>query len=210
MRKRISIFLSTCILFVLCACGQQTSSAALYVEPTQLTEGEKRIVSLLSNEDGSKIFDFHLDETVQSAQITTYELINGTWEKQQSAVGDVDGDAVGRIALTFDNIGLGLRVAVQGDGGSNAITTVPASHSAKKDAGEMGYTTTFLEEKTEAIYDQEIPLVMQAVNKGSVSSCALEDFDHPEELAEKNYAHVYAITVRFNQKSAPESADASQ
>lgn len=211
MRKITSFILAILSVMALSACGSGQSGAAMYVEPAQLTEQEKNITKLLSNDDGSKIFDFCLDENAQSIHVTTYELIDGKWKAGQSASDYVAADAKGRIALTFDRIGQGLRVAIQNEtGNSSAISGVPSNPPAEEKE-DTGCATSFLSERTEATYDKEIPLVVQIeTSKGEISSYAVDYFYTPEEYAKHDYDHIYAITVQFSQEPAPQSADASE
>ena len=52
----------------------------MYIEPAQLTEEEERLAALLGLNTKQRIFDFVLDETVQSIQVNTYRLIDGEWK----------------------------------------------------------------------------------------------------------------------------------
>ena len=57
-----------------------------------------------------------------------------------------------------------------------------------------------LEEKTEIVYEKEIPLVLQIVSSGGISAAPVDSFYNPEELISHGYDKVMAITILFSQK----------
>ena len=69
-------------------------------------------------------------------------------------------------------------------------------------AGEgLGRTTAFLSERTEIVYEREIPLAIQiSTAKNDVLSYNPSYFFQPEEYEKLDYEHVYALTVTFSQE----------
>ena len=65
------------IISMIACLGAQKNEENMYIEPAQLTEEEKEIVSLLGLNTEHRIFDFSLDESVQSIQVNTYRLVDG-------------------------------------------------------------------------------------------------------------------------------------
>ncbi|MCM1119171.1 MAG: hypothetical protein NC543_07395 [bacterium] len=204
--RKILYALSVLLLFMgLCACSGESGAggAKLYIEPAQLTEEEQQLAELLGANTGQRIFDFALDDTVQSIQINSYRLIDGNWELEMGGGGQIFSDKHGRIALDFDRLSEGLRVALQSErhGGST-------SYEREVDDAftDMGYATSVLSARTEITYEKEIPLVLQIVTaKDRVISYSADYFDHPEELEKLDYEGVYALTVRFSQSSVSNS-----
>lgn len=112
-------------------------------------------------------------------------------------------DPKSRIALTFDNIGLGLRTALEHKGSSS----YKAENDFKFDG--LGTMTSYLTNKTTVEYEKEIPLVIQIhTTKNTVSSLIPEyGFYEPESYANSGYEKVYAITCLFSQKTVKELSE---
>lgn len=208
MKKRAVVLLLIGLVVFFVSCSSAENSPAMYIEAAQLTEEEKQIASLLGLNTEHRIFDFVLDDRVQSMQVNTYELLDGEWRMISGGGGQAFSDAEGRIALGFDNIAEGLRIAVQSEhtGGSTTYTPDPAD-----DFAGMGYATSTLNDPTEIVYEQEIPLVVQIVTaKDEIHSYMVEYFHTPEEYAKHGYEYVYAITVCFSQKTVAELSSAQE
>ena len=70
----------------------------------------------------------------------------------------------------------------------------------------MGSATSTLADRSDIAYEQEIPLVIQIItSKNEIHSYDVSYFEHPEEYTE--YEHVYAVTVRFSQKTVSELSE---
>ena len=188
------------LLASLFGCGGEMDGPSMYVEPARLTEEEERVAALLGLNTEHHIFDFVLDDRVRSLQIYTYELLDGEWEQVLGGGGQAFCDTEGRLALGFGRIADGVRVAVQGETTGGAVSYTP---EAKADLDGIGCATSCLKGRTEMIYEQEIPLVVQIITAdGQVRSGLLEAFESPGEYAE--YEAAYAITVRFSTQTVPE------
>ena len=204
MKKLIVIVLAIVGMISMVGCSDTEKTAdKMYIEPAQLTEEEEKIATLLGLNTQQKIYDFVLDETVQSIQVNTYRLIDGEWKLETGGGGQAFSDATGRIALSFERLDEGIRIAIQSEhsGGSTEYDS-----ERNEDLNEIGgYATSILSEKTEFAYEEEIPLAVQIItSKHEVVSYQVDYFNSPEEYEKFEYEGVFAITVRFSQKTVGE------
>lgn len=178
----------------------------MYIEPAQLTEEEEKIAALLGLNTEQRIFDFELDETVQSIQVNTYRLIDGEWKLETGGGGQAFSDPDGRIALAFERLDESIRIAVQSDhtGGSTEYKS-----ERNEDLDEIGsFATSVLSEKTEFEYEEEIPLAVQVITSNNqIMSYQVDYFHSPEEYEKLGYEGVFAVTIRFSQKTVAELDD---
>ena len=71
-----------------------------------------------------------------------------------------------------------------------------------------GFATVVLSEKEEFSYEEEIPLVIQVFTlKNEVRSYGVDYFYYPEEYEKLGYEGVFAITIRFSQKTVAELSE---
>ena len=204
MKKLIIIVLAIVGMISMVGCSDTEKTVdKMYIEPAQLTEEEEKIAALLGLNKQQQIYDFVLDETVQSIQVNTYRLIDGEWKLETGGGGQAFSDATGRIALSFERLDEGIRIAIQSEhsGGSTEYDS-----ERNEDLNEIGcYATSILSEKTEFAYEEEIPLVVQIItSKNEVVSYQVDYFNSPEEYEKFEYEGVFAITVRFSQKTVGE------
>ena len=204
MKKLIVLVLAMVGLLSMIGCSDiEKNAEKMYIEPAQLTEEEEKIAALLGLDTQQKIYDFVLDETVQSIQVNTYRLMDGEWKLETGGGGQAFSDAKGRIALSFERLDEGIRIAIQSEhtGGSTKYNS-----ERNEDLNEIGsYTTSILSEKTEFAYEEEIPLAVQIItSKNEVVSYQVDYFNSPEEYEKFGYEGVFAITVRFSQKTVGE------
>ena len=191
MVKRIWALLLCVVMSISLSACAENNLDRMYIEEAQLTEEEKNIAELLGLNQEYRLYDFSIDDTVKSMQINIYELIDGEWHIIAGGGGQAFEDSEGRIALGFDNVADGLRIAVQSEHNSG-----------------MGYATSTLSDKQKIVYDQEIPLVIQIItSKNEVHSYVVDYFFQPEEYEKYDYEYVYAITVLFSQKPVSELAN---
>ena len=204
MKKLIVALLVTIGIISMIGCSATSKTAdKMYIEPAQLTEEEEKIAALLGLDTQQKIYDFVLDETVQSIQVNTYRLMDGEWKLEAGGGGQVFSDVEGRVALSFERLDEGLRIAVQSEhtGGS---TEYKSEHNEDLDK-LCSYATSVLSEKTEFVYEEEIPLAVQIItSKNEVVSYQVDYFNSPEEYEKFGYEGVFAITIRFSQKTVAE------
>ena len=173
----------------------------MYIEVAQLTEKEQQIASLLGAGSDHLLFDFKVDDQVQSMSVNTYQLIDGKWEMVSGGARVFD-ENMGMLALGFDNLAEGLRVALQSEkhNGADKYET-----ELQEKEGSISRATISLRDKTFIEYEKEIPLVVQvSTSKNEVRTLTLNDFYTPERYVEEDYDYVYAIAVTFSQKTVNE------
>lgn len=205
MVKRVCALLLCVLLSASLSACTDNDLDQMYIEKAELTEEEKNIADLLGLNQEYRLYDFYLDDTVKSMRINTYELIDGEWHIVAGGGGEAFEDSDGRLALGFDNLADGLRIAVQSEHNNGSTSYFKES---KTDMAGMSYTTSTLSDKKEILYDQEIPLVIQIItSKNEVHSYVVDYFFQPEEYEKYDYEYVYAVTVLFSQKSVSELAN---
>ena len=204
MKKLMTAVLVTIGMISMVGCSDTPKTAEeMYIEPAQLTEEEEKIAALLGLNTEQRIFDFELDESVQSIQVNTYRLIDGEWKLETGGGGQAFSDTEGRIALAFERLDEGIRIAIQSEhtGGSTEYKS-----ERNEDLNEIGsFATSVLSEKKEFEYEEEIPLAVQVITSNNqVVSYQVDYFNNPEEYEKLGYEGVFAITIRFSQKTVAE------
>ena len=140
MKKLIVIVLAIVGMLSMVGCSNiEKTVEKMYIEPAQLTEEEEKIAALLGLNTQQQIYDFVLDETVQSIQVNTYRLIDGEWKLETGGGGQAFSDATGRIALSFERLDEGIRIAIQSEhsGGSTEYDS-----ERNEDLNEIGSYAT--------------------------------------------------------------------
>ena len=204
MKKLMVIVLAIVGMLSMAGCADtEKNEGKMYIEPAQLTEEEEKIASLLGLNTEQRIYDFTLEESVQSIQVNTYRLMDGEWKLEAGGGGQAFLDVEGRIALAFERLDEGLRIAIQSEhtGGATEYNS-----ERNEDLNEIGsFVTSVLSEKTEFEYEEEIPLAVQIItSKNEVVSYQVDYFYSPEEYEKLGYEGVFAITIRFSQKTVAE------
>lgn len=194
------IFMLLVSLALLAGCSAE-AAPAMYIEPAQLDEKEEAVAKLLGADTDQHLFDVALDGTAKTVSVNTYVLEDGEWELVTGGGGMAlkEGEKKGRMAFGFEDLRGEYREAVQF---GKDFTAVKYGSSEEIDAPEgMGRTTSFLSNRTEIVYGQEIPLAIQInMTKNQVLSYNPEYFFQPEEYEKLGYEHVYALTVMFSQE----------
>lgn len=204
MKRGIVLLMAALMLLVLSGCGQggeQDGKTAewneMYIEPAKLNEDEKKMAQLLGGMEGQTIFDFSADDTVRSLIITTWKLEDGQWVEYMLDSQRLD-ESSGRIALSFENLTVGCRIAVQTGSGFSASTR---HGEADEELEGMGCTTAYLPQRKEIEYGEDIALVIQTfTDKNEVISYDPDYFAHPEEYEKLGYEGVFAVTACFSQE----------
>lgn len=202
MRKLIFVLSICFILGISTGCTAQKDGFKMHIQKAELTKEEKNIADLIDADISNAIFDFTVDETINAIQINTYKLKEDEWEMMSGGGGHVFNNSTGRLALGFENLAKGMRVALQGEDTNGSVThTIPSTSKLEN----MGRATAYLSRDTEIIYEKEIPLVVQIfTTKNEISSYDVKYFNQPEEYQKLGYEHVYAVTVMFSQKTLSE------
>ena len=200
MKKLTALLLVIILALGISACAgdvPQARETEMYIEPALLNEDEKKMAQLLGGMDGQHIFDFSVDDSVQSLRIKLWKLEDGEWTDWQ-ADRQMLIEGSGRIALGFEDITEGCRIAVQTGSDFSASS---GSREADEALEGMGRTTAYLSQRREIEYDKEIALAIQTfTDKNEVISYDPEYFEHPEEYEKLGYEGVFAITACFSQE----------
>lgn len=206
IKKALCILLLCSMIFSLSACNSDDET--MYIEPAQLSTEEENMGRLLGLDTDYVIYDFALEDGVQTMEVNIYVLVDGKWDIIYGG-GQKFEDVTGRLALGCDKIAEGVRIAVQSDheGGAASYTPAPATD---EDFSQLAVATSKLDNRTKIVFDKEIPLVLQIMtSKNEIRSHSTEQFFEPNSLEEQGHEYVYAITVRFSQKTVSE-LDAEQ
>lgn len=204
MKRGIVLLMAALMLLALSGCGQggeqegkTVEGNEMYIEPAKLNEDEKKMVQLLGGMEGQTIFDFSADDTVRSLIITTWKLEDGQWVEYMLDSQRLD-ESSGRIALSFEDLTAGCRIAVQTQSGFSASTR---HGEADEELEGMGCTTAYLPQRKEIEYGEDIALVIQTfTDKNEVISYDPDYFAHPEEYEKLGYEGVFAVTACFSQE----------
>lgn len=201
MKIKMKAALPALLALLALALGGCTAEAApeMYIEPAQLSEEEEAVAKLLGADTDQHLFDVALDGTAKKVSVSTYELVDGAWEPLSGGGGMAlkEGVAEGRMAFGFQDLRGERREALQFGTDFTAVTTTPAEEYDDT----LGRTTAFLSNRTEVVYDREIPLAVQiSTAKNEVLSYDPEYFFRPEEYEKLGYEHVYALTVTFSRE----------
>ena len=195
MKKVFALF--ALLALVLCGCTAE-AAPEMYIEPAQLSEEEEAVAKLLGADTDQHLFDVVLDGTAKKMRTAIYELVNGEWEVRSGGSMALDEDtAKGRMAFGFDDLRGEYREALQFGKDFTAI-----KHGRAEEYDDtLGRGISFLSDRTEIVYGQEIPLAIQ-INTGlnKIVSYDPEYFFQPEAYEELGYEYVYALTVTFSQE----------
>lgn len=203
MRKTVAVILAAVMALALGACGDVTAKKPdMYLEKANLTKQEQDLARLLGADNGQLIFDFVVDKNIKSVQVNTYRLADGDWIQDSGGGGQELTDQKGRLALEFDDLANGQRIALQSEHNSSATSF----HTEPEESGKnMTRSTSVLDTTAEIVYEQEIPLAIQiSTTKNEIRSFDVEYFFTPEEYAKQGYDQVFAVTILFSQKTVAE------
>ena len=197
MKKVIALF---ALLALLAGCSAE-AAPSMYIEPAELDEKEEAVAKLLGADTDQHLFDVVLDGTAKKVSVNTYELEDGEWKLVTGGGGMAlkEGVKEGRMAFGFEDLRGEYREAVQF--GKDFTAVKYGSPDALDDPEGMGRATSLLSDRTEIVYEKEIPLAIQInTTKNEVRSYDPEYFFQPEEYEKFGYEHVYALTVTFSQE----------
>lgn len=203
MKIKMKAALPALLALLALALGGCTAEAApeMYIEPAQLSEEEEAVAKLLGADTDQHLFDVALDGTAKKVSVSTYELADGAWEPLSGGGGMAlkEGVTEGRMAFGFQDLRGEYREALQF--GTDFTAVKYGSSEDLDDPEGLGRTTAFLSNRTEVVYDREIPLAVQiSTAKNEVLSYDPEHFFRPEEYEKLGYEHVYALTVTFSRE----------
>lgn len=196
-----SVALFTLVMLCLSACSAQ-AAPAMYIQPAELNEEEEAIAKLLGADTSQHLYDIVLDGTAKKMSVRSYELIDGKWEIFSGGGGmALKEDAKkGRVAFGFEELRKDFRQAIQFGKDCSAVGLHRPEEETEEPDG-MSTTTSYLSNRTEIVYGEEIPIAVQIItSKNEVSSYDPEYYFQPEEYEKHGYEHVYALTVLFSQE----------
>lgn len=188
------------LTLVLCSCTAE-AAPEMYIQPAELNEEEEAVARLLGADTDQHLFDVVLDGTAKKVSVNTYVLEGGEWKLVTGGGGMAlkEGVKQGRMAFGFEDLRGECREALQF--GKDFTAVKYGSPEEADDPEGMGRTTSFLSNRTEIVYEQEIPLAIQInTTKNEVLSYDPEYFFQPEEYEKLGYEHVYALTVTFSRE----------
>lgn len=194
------VFALLVLLALLAGCSAE-AAPAMYIQPAELNEEEEAVARLLGADTDQHLFDVVLDGTAKRVSVNTYVLENGEWKLLTGGGGMAlkEGEKNGRMAFGFEDLRGEYREALQF--GKDFTAVKYGSPEEIDDPEGMGRTTSFLSNRTEIVYGEEIPLAIQIhTTKNEVISYFTEYFFQPEEYEKLGYEHVYALTVTFSQE----------
>lgn len=199
MTKRTFIIIAILTLgLTMIGCNTQLLKDSMKISQAQLTKQESQILSLIKGSIGSAIFDYTADPDAKSVSVACYKLDqNGKWEIHSGWDSYPIEDVAGRIAVSFNNLDDGMRVAVQT--GDNMYASENNS-DIKSNTVDMGSATTCA--TTESIvYEEEIPLVIQVfTTKDAINTYDITFFNEPKEFINRGYSDVYVVVAKFSEQ----------
>lgn len=194
MKKLCCALFGLMLIFSLASCSEE-NSAKMYINAARLDQQEQDMAELLKSTSETQIYDFSLDDKINSIKIKTYQLTDGRWEIMSENESLEFTDSKGRIALQFEDISNELKVSVQGEHSNSAFSYFG---EIKNDNDNMSISTSALTDTEKISYEKEIPLAVQIItSKDEVNSYDPSYFFKPDEYEKYGYEHVYAVTVTF-------------
>lgn len=94
IKKALCILLSGIIIFSFSAC--KGDDKTMYIEPAQLSAEEENIGKLLGLDKDQVLYDFALEDGVQTMEVNVYVLNEGKWDMVVGG-GEQLWDTTGRI-----------------------------------------------------------------------------------------------------------------
>lgn len=194
MKKLCCALFGLMLIFSLASCSEE-NSAKMYINAAKLDQQEQDMAELLKSTSETQIYDFSLDDKINSIKIKTYQLTDRRWEIMSENESLEFTDSKGRIALQFEDISNELKVSVQGEHSNSAFSHLG---EIKNDNDNMSISTSALTDTEKISYEKEIPLAVQIItSKDEVNSYDPSYFFKPDEYKKYGYEHVYAVTVTF-------------
>ncbi len=178
------------ILFVGCSSSRLDDN--MFVSKGKLSNDELSTAEFLGVEE-PYVIEYNVNDTIKSLTVNLYELIDKQWETMSISTQELISNS-GRIAFSFDNLGLEYKYMVEEDGTIHYKNNEPINFES------TAIATSYLTEKTAVEIGKEIPLIIQIHSlEDNVSSYipALGFFE-THKYAIQDDERVYAITIVFN------------
>lgn len=193
--KRFILALFTIMLsFSLAACTKNES--VMTIKTAELTEEESDLLELVKGNTQVNIYDFEVNDTIKSIEISIHKLKQGKWENLSKTCNDVSSAGKGKLVVSYQDIKDNVEVAIQTK--EKTVSTTYFEGLEDVDYGDMLGVTTTLAQSEEIIPGKEIPLVIQVyTSKSEVTGLNPDSYYESEKLMEHD--NVYAITVLFSE-----------
>lgn len=157
-----------------------------------LSEDENRLLSLVGA--NALLYDYEAADEAVTVAVTSYQLQDGRLQELNTLTLPTSSGTTSRIAVSFNKMVEGFRVAVENNGGVNNLEintdeTFPEGTACVSwMAGKNGEAYA---------YGEEVPLVSQvASTKDVTEGIAAEDLlHHPEQFADRDYEGIYLMTL---------------
>lgn len=189
MIKRILSLLAALLLTCSFACAEG------FVAPAELSEDESNLLSLVGLDFGVNIYDFEAPEGTKAVLLTLWELQNGGWEVMNEFSIALEEDCTaGRFALISEEcLGADLFASIWTEISAGSGT---AGDASSLDLWSMSISTDSLYEKTSAVLDTKVPLMIQFLCEHEEMTYAELPLYHTPEAIEHT-DHAYAVTAAF-------------
>ena len=198
MKKFAMVVLLAVLLCTLGGCKKEAESpivsAKMIFRPAELSQKETKIMRLLEDNNDAAIFDFVLNEQVQSVEITHHVREDGEWMEITDAVAlDLPK---GRIAFVGNPENQQFMTSVQTESGQTSVTTTRKQDERFK---EMGHGRTSLNHEVKVEYGKEIPVMFDLrTSKDEISFVFSEDLEELKALyQDADYEQLNIVTVKF-------------
>ena len=171
-------------------------TADVHIKTAELTEDELQFLSLV--DDGyTLLYDYTANDEAVSVELTCYELVGDTLEVVNRL--NVPAGQTGRIAVTYDRMVEGFRLAVQTDEDIHNLKLENPDRSFPKDCACRGVTSSVDED---CAYGMEVPLATQfAAWDDSMQDIEPNElWQHPEAYTVAKYQDVYLLALNITPK----------
>lgn len=199
MKKRLIAAAILIFALALTGCNAQLLKGSMTISQAKLTKQESLLKSLIQESSGGLVFDYTVGSEAKTVSIACFKLDeNGKWVTYSDWSNYPVEQTTGRIAVTFDNLGNGMRSASQtGDSiyasENSTVTNTPVNSDEGMGSG-LSYAST---EKIE--YEKEVPLAMQVfTTKDEINACDVSFFYDTKELLDRGYSEVYVVVAKFS------------
>ena len=219
MKRLSAMILMLCLL--LSGCGKKQEPGVTYPDPEpekpwsigkgQLTDQQLALMPPEA-EGSSAVFSFSAPDQAGAAKLILFRLENGTWEDiaggnwSELAPDSWDGlgAASGTIALSFRYLwedcvyhSFLARETAQGQ-------MLPHA-KPEGDPAQLNTAVTFLSARTEADWEELVPIAVQAAgHQDRIYAPGLDIFENPEAYENQGYEQVYLLA--FSLKKAEDSS----
>lgn len=197
MKRFLAVALMALLLCAPVARAWGAWDQGMDLRPAQLSDGERQLLKL-TGFDG-RIYRYRADGDLRSVEINCYKLgADGAWIAMGGGGRCALEDAEGRLALSFDDLSEGLRVALEGGNGLFAFDhEIPAAGADDGLGREIRWAGDLPIE-----YEQEMPLAVQLFSDPEETAyCEAGDFERPQAFLEAGYEKVYALTLTFSRQA---------